>query len=54
MINGWEMINMKDNNSGFFFSEEFGFKPNTKKSSDKKKEDKKKDGKKETNKKQKN
>jgi hypothetical protein len=53
VINGWEMINMKDNNNGFYFSEEFGFKPKTKKSSDKKKEDKKKDGKKENNKKQK-
>ena len=40
---------MKDNN-GFYFSEEFGFKPKTKKSSDKKKEDKKKDGKKEISK----
>ena len=54
MTVGLEMRNMNDNN-GFYFSEEFGFKPETKKSSDKKKkEDKKSNGKKETNKKQKN
>ena len=52
MINGWEMINLT-NKDGFYFSEEFGFKPKTKKSSNDKKEDKKKDGKKENNKKQK-
>ena len=44
---------MNDNNNGFYFSEEFGFKPQTKKSSDKKKEDKKANDKKEANKKQK-
>jgi hypothetical protein len=50
VINGLEMISMK-NNDGFYFSEEFGFKPETKKSSDKKKkEDKKSNGKKEISK----
>ena len=47
---------MKDKankSGGFFFSEEFGFEPNIKKSPDKKKGDKKKDGKKENGKKQK-
>ena len=54
MTDGLEMISMKNSN-GFYFSEEFGFKPETKKSSEqKKKEDKKSNGKKENNKKQKN
>lgn len=41
---------MEKNSGGFYFSEEFGFNPNTKKSPDKKKGDKK-DGKKESGKK---
>ena len=44
---------MTNKGSGFYFSEEFGFEPKTKKSPDKKKGDKKKDGKKESGKKQK-
>ena len=44
---------MADKGGGFYFSEEFGFEPKTKKSPDKKKGDKKKDGKKENGKKQK-
>jgi hypothetical protein len=48
------MIKMaNDKKGGFYFSEEFGFNPNTKKSPDKKKGDKNKDGKKESGKKQK-
>ncbi len=44
---------MANKGGGFYFSEEFGFEPKTKKSPDKKKGDKKKDGKKESGKKQK-
>jgi hypothetical protein len=44
---------MTNKGGGFYFSEEFGFEPKTKKSPDKKKGDKKKDGKKENGKKQK-
>jgi hypothetical protein len=44
---------MTNKSGGFYFSEEFGFEPKTKKSPDKKKGDKKKDGKKENGKKQK-
>jgi hypothetical protein len=51
-IDGWEMIMMTNKNGGFYFSEEFGFEPKTKKSPDKKKGDKK-HGKKESSKKDK-
>ena len=45
---------MTNKSGGFYFSEEVGFIPNTKKSPDKKKGDKKDNGKKEDKQKQKN
>ena len=44
------MIDLTNKNKGFYFSEEFGFKPDVKKSSEKKEGDKK-NGKKENGKK---